>query len=73
MILLIGIDRKEKPMLTIKFMIFIVVLFIMLYAIIDRICKCVEHKKTIEEYKLFIMQIKVQMDNNDIDINKYTL
>ena len=58
-------------MLTIKFMIFIVVLFIMLYAIIDRICKCVKHKKTIEEYKLFIKQIKEQMDNNDIDINKY--
>ena len=61
-------------MLTIKFMIFIVVLFIMLYVIIDRICKCVEHKKTIEEYKLFIKkQIKEQMDNNDIDINKYIL
>lgn len=60
-------------MLTIKFMIFIVVLFIMLYAIIDRICKCVEHKKTIEEYKLFTKQIKEQMDNNDIDINKYIL
>lgn len=73
MILLIGIDRKEKLMLTIKFMIFIIVLFIMLYAIIDRICKCVEHKKTIEEYKLFIKQIKDQMDNNDIDINKYIL
>ena len=71
------IDRKEKLMLTIKFMIFIVVLFIMLYAIIDRICKCVEHKKTIEEYKLFTKQIKEQikeqMDNNDIDINKYIL
>lgn len=53
-------------MLTIKFMIFIVVLFIMLYAIIDRICKCIEHKKTIEEYKLFIKQIKEQMDNNDL-------
>ena len=73
MILLIGIDRKEKLMLTIKFMIFIVVLFIMLYAIIDRICKCVEHKKTIEEYKLFIKHIKEQIDNNDIDINKYIL
>ena len=58
-------------MLTIKFMIFIVVLFIMLYAIIDRICKCIEHKKTIEEYKNFIKQIKEQMDSNDIDINKY--
>ena len=60
-------------MLTIKFMIFIVVLFIMLYAIIDRICKCVEHKKTIEEYKLFTKQIKEQMDNNDMDNNKYIL
>ena len=73
MILLIGIDRKEKLMLTIKFMIFIVVLFIMLYAIIDRICKCIEHKKTIEECKHSIKQIKEQMDNNDIDINKYIL
>ena len=73
MILLIGIYRKEKLMLTIKFMIFIVVLFIMLDAIVDRICKCIEHKKTIEEYKLFIKQIKEQMDNNDIDINKYIL
>ena len=73
MILLIGIDRKEKLMLTIRFMIFIVVLFIMLYAIVDRICKCIEHKKTIEEYKLFIKQIKEQMDNNNIDINKYIL
>ena len=60
-------------MLTIKFLLFIVVLFIMLYAIIDIICKCVEHKKTIEEYKLFIKQTKEQMDKNDIDINKYIM
>ena len=71
MILLIGIDRKEKLMLTFKFMIFIVVAFIMLYAIIDRICKCIEHKKSIEEYKKLIKEIKEHMDKDDVDINDY--
>ena len=73
MILLIGIDRKEKLMLTFKFMIFIVVAFIMLYAIIDRICKCIEHKKSIEEYKKLIKEIKEHMDKDDVDINDYIL
>jgi hypothetical protein len=60
-------------MLTFKFMIFIVVAFIMLYAIIDRICKCIEHKKSIEEHKKLIEEIKEHMDKDDVDINKYIL
>ena len=60
-------------MLTFKFMIFIVVAFIMLYAIIDRICKCIEHKKSIEEYKKLIKEIKEHMDKDDVDINDYIL
>ena len=60
-------------MLTFKFMIFVVVSFIMLYAIIDRICKCIEHKKSIEEYKKLIKGIKEHMDKDDVDINDYIL
>ena len=60
-------------MLTVKFMIFIVVLFIMLYAIVDRICRCVEHRKAIEEAKELIQKIKESMDNKDIDVDKFIL
>ena len=57
-------------MLTIKFMIFIVVLFIMLYAIIDRICKCVEQKYIAKAFEKSIEEGKVSIvDNKYIDDN----
>ena len=60
-------------MLTVKFIIFVVIVFIMIYAIIDRICRCIEHRKAIEEAKELIQKIKESMDNKDIDIDKFIL
>ena len=48
---------------------FIFLIFVFVYIIIDRICKCIEHKHIAESFNASL-KIKKEENTNDDEINK---
>ena len=63
--------RKEKIMTFIQFIVAFFILYLCVYALINRVCKCIEHCATARAYSKFRENgVLVKMDDVEAGIQK---
>ena len=63
--------RKEKIMAFIQFIVAFFILYLCVYALINRVCKCIEHCATARAYSKFRENgVLVKMDDVEAGIQK---